>query len=117
MSPLVCRHIFGCKGDLQDGLHQVEDQVLLYAAGHSIVLQNTQSRGQRFIGGSQDSECISAIAVTPSRKHVAVAERAEKGIITVFDLQTLKRRKVLSSADASSKASGRNDEQLIMVYF
>ena len=90
-------------------MHQLDDQILLYAAGHSIVLQNIETRAQRFIGGSQDSECLSAIAVTPSRKHVAVAEKAEKGIITIFDLQTLKRRRVLSSADASSKASYKID--------
>lgn len=102
---MVCRHIFGCRGDFLDGLHQVDDQVLLYAAGHSVILQNIESRAQRFIGGSQDTECISAVAITPSKRHVAVAERAEKGTVTVFDLQTLKRRKVLSSADASSKAS------------
>lgn len=105
MSILVCRHIFGCRGDVQDGLHQVDDQVLLYAAGHSTVLHNLESGAQRFIGGSQDSECISAIAVSPSKKHVAVAERAEKGIVTIYDLQTLKRRKVLTAADATSKAS------------
>lgn len=99
-----CRHIFGCRGDLQDGLHQLDDQDLLYAAGRSVVLFNMESRAQRFIGGSQDTEYISALAITPSRKYVAVAERSEKGTVTVYDLQTLKRRKVLTSSESSAKA-------------
>lgn len=79
--------------------------MLLYAAGHSVVLYNTETRAQRFIAGSQDTDCICAIAVTPTKKHVALAERADKGIVTIFDLQSLKRRKVLTSSDASAKVS------------
>lgn len=104
----ICyRHIFGCRGDLQDGLHQIDDQVLLYAAGHTVVLCNVETKAQRFIGGSQDTECISTAAVTPSRKHVAVAERAERGVVTVFDLQSLKRRKVLTSSETTARVSTR----------
>jgi hypothetical protein len=99
----VCRHVFGCRGDLRDGLHQVDEQNLLYVAGHNLVLYNIELRTQRFIGGSQDVDNMCAVAVAPSKKHVAVAERAEKGTVTVFDLQTLKRRKVLTSYDGSAK--------------
>ncbi len=103
----MCRHVFGCRGDLRDGLHQVDEQNLLHVAGHSLVLYNTELRTQRFIGGSQDVETICALAVAPSKKHVAVAERAEKGTVTVYDLQTLKRRKVLTSSDGSAKVKRR----------
>ena len=42
--------------------------------------------------------------MSPSRKYLAVAERAERGMVTVYDLRTLKRRKVLISTEAGSKA-------------
>lgn len=58
---------------------------------------------QKFIPGSPDTEGISSLAISANRKFVAVAEKAEKGMITVYDLNTLKRRKVLTTADLGSK--------------
>ena len=75
----------------------------MYPAGHNLVLYHMESRAQRFIPGSLESEGITAIAVAQSKRHLAVAERADKGMITVYDLQTLKRRKVLVSMDTGSK--------------
>lgn len=102
---LHCRHIFGCRGDVRDGVHALDDATLLYAAGHNVVLLNTENRGQQLIPGSPDSEGILALAVSPNHKYLAVAERgSERGMVTVFDLRTLKRRKVLVSTEAGSKA-------------
>ena len=62
-----------------------------------------EQRQQKFIPGSVDTEGITALAVSANRKYVAVAERSEKGLITIYDLSTLKRRKVLSIAELGSK--------------
>ena len=62
-----------------------------------------EQRQQKFIPGSVDTEGIMALAVSANRKYVAVAERSEKGLITIYDLSTLKRRKVLSIAELGSK--------------
>ena len=51
-----------------------------------------EQRQQKFIPGSVDTEGITALAVSANRKYVAVAERSEKGLITIYDLSTLKRR-------------------------
>eukprot|EP00964_Phaeocystis_antarctica_P140150 scaffold104937_cov75-Phaeocystis_antarctica.AAC.10 len=73
---------------------------VLYPAGHNVVIFNTEQKTQRFISGTEKTEGITAIAVSPNKKYVAVAERAaegEKALVTVFDLHTLKRRKVLQA--------------------
>ena len=102
---LPCRHIFGCRGDVRDGVHALDDATLLYAAGHNVVLLNTETRGQQLIPCSPDSEGILALAVAPNHKYLALAELgSERGMVTVFDLRTLKRRKVLVSTEAGSKA-------------
>lgn len=62
-----------------------------------------EQKAQKFIPGSPDTEGISSLAVSANRKFVAVAEKAEKGMITVYDLHTLKRRKVLTTTDLGSK--------------
>lgn len=89
---------------MRDNIHALDDATLLYPAGHNVVLLNTETRGQQLIPGSAETEAITALAVSPSRKYLAVAERAERGMVTVYDLRTLKRRKVLISTEAGSKA-------------
>jgi len=102
------RHTFGIKADVKDNICYLDEQTVLYPAGHNVVIFNTEQKTQRFISGTEKTEGITAIAVSPNKKYVAVAERApegEKALVTVFDLHTLKRRKVLqaASADVMSK--------------
>lgn len=55
------------------------------------------------MSGSTECEGITALALSPNKKLLAVAERADKAVISVYDMQTLKRRKQLISADVGSK--------------
>ena len=49
-------------------LHLVDDNVILYPAGHLVVLYNVETRQQRFIFGSEGSE-ITALAVSPNKRY------------------------------------------------
>lgn len=69
---------------------------MAYAAGHTVVLYNTETKKQRFISGSTDDDGFSALAVCPSKRFLAVAEQAERASVVIFDLRTLRKRKVLS---------------------
>ena len=44
------------------------------------------------------------MAIAPNKKYMAVAERADKAMITIYDLHTLKRRKVLQTGECGSEA-------------
>jgi len=99
----VCRHIFGLRGDVKDNIHFVEENTIIYPVGHTVVSYNVETKVQRFTPGSPESEGITALAVSPNKKFLAVAERADKGTISVYDLQTLKRRKVLVSSETGAK--------------
>lgn len=77
----------------------------MYPAGHNVVLYSADTKTQRLISGTLESEGITAMCVSANKKLLAVAERSEKAMITVYDLQTLKRRKVLMSTDAGSKVT------------
>ena len=99
----TCRHSFGVAADAANGLHWLNENTLLYPVGHSIALCNTESTAQRFIQAAPESTGFSALALTPSRKYLAVGEQGEKGSVTIYDLASLKRRKVLVSSTATSK--------------
>mmetsp|Transcript_36831 Transcript_36831/g.108610 ORF Transcript_36831/g.108610 Transcript_36831/m.108610 type:complete len:1386 (-) Transcript_36831:299-4456(-) len=100
---IVPRSVFGFRGDVADNIGYTDEGAIVYPAGHNVVLYQPESRTQRLISGTLDSEGITAMCVSPNKRLLAVAERAEKAMITVYDLQTLKRRKVLMSTDAGSK--------------
>tara|TARA_B100000401_G_C52431507_1_gene542941 strand:- start:28 stop:309 length:282 start_codon:yes stop_codon:yes gene_type:complete len=77
-----------------------------YVAGHQLVLYHMETKTQRFIPGQADTEAITAIAFSQCKSYVAVAERAERGVITVYDLTTATgspRKRVLASTDVGSK--------------
>ena len=104
LRPRQRRHVFGAKGDVRDNVHFLDETTVLYAAGNQIVLHHVESNTQRFIPGAPDAEGITALALSPNRKYLAIAERAEKATISVLDLTThAKRRKVLSSAEVNAK--------------
>ena len=97
MATVACRHSFGIKADVKDNICYLDEQTVIYPSGHNIVIFNTEQKTQKFIPGTENTEGITAMAVSPNHKYVAVAERAkegEKAQVTIFDLHTLKRRKV-----------------------
>jgi hypothetical protein len=47
----LCRHVFGLKADVSSGIHYLEDNCVIYPAGHNIVLYSTDTKTQRFIHG------------------------------------------------------------------
>ena len=49
--------------------------------------------------GIEGSESITALAVSPAKKYLAICEKSERAICSVYDLTTLKRRKVLTSLE------------------
>ena len=52
---------------------------------------------------SQTKPEITAMALSPNRKHLAVAERGEKSLISIYDTRTLKRRRLLVSSELNAR--------------
>ena len=101
-------HSFGIKADVKDNICYLDEQTVIYPSGHNIVIFNTEQKTQKFIPGTENTEGITAMAVSPNHKYVAVAEKAkegEKAQVTIFDLHTLKRRKVRMSVTAVASAA------------
>lgn len=93
---------------MSDNVAYSDDGAVVYPAGHNVVLYAQDTKTQRLIPGTIESEGITAICVSGNKKLLAVAEKSEKAMITVYDLQTLKRRKVLMASDAGSKVIRTN---------
>lgn len=59
------------------------------------MIYNVETREQRFILGSEGNKGFSSMAVSPNRRYIAVSEKREDApVVLIFDLHTLKKRKV-----------------------
>jgi len=97
------RHAFGIKADVKDNIHYIDDTTVAYPVGRNVVIYNTQSNIQKFIQGAEKTDAITAMALSPNKKYLAVAESGENPCIAIYDTTTRKRRKVLSIPDLNSR--------------
>lgn len=91
-------YAFGLANDVCDNVCYLDEQHVVYPAGATLVIYNTSQHTQRFIPPSEGSTGMTAMAVSPNRRYVALAERGTAAqpepCISIYDLHTLKRRKV-----------------------
>ncbi|CAM9292383.1 unnamed protein product, partial [Phaeothamnion confervicola] len=102
-SSLTHRCVFGASAHVANSMSYSEEGNVLYVAGHNLVLLDPADRRQRFIHGTEGYDGITALAVCPSRRFVALAEAAEKPSVHVYDLRTLRIRKKLQHADLGAR--------------
>jgi len=71
----------------------------MYTAGHNVVVYNVEDKSQYFLAGkrpyrintiigSEGTESITAISVSPGKKYLAICERGEKAKCRILDIQT-----------------------------
>ena len=97
------RHIFGLRANVSGNIAYHDEQTIVFPSGASCILYNTDQKSQKFIAGSERSGGTTAMAVSPNRRYVAIAERgAERATVTVYDLHALRKRKMLSSPDVQA---------------
>ena len=98
------KFLFGLKGDVKPNIFFLDEgQTVIYPCGHNVIIFNIDDKSQKYIPGIEGSEGITAMALSHSKKYFALCERADKAVCSVFDVATLKRRKILTSADYNSK--------------
>lgn len=103
---LVHRHVFGFRSGVKGNMHFTDDAHLLYPAGHNTILYHSDHKTQiRVFPGSEGSEGITALALSPNRKFLVACEKfQERAICYIYDVTTGKRRRgQLSYADCDAR--------------
>ena len=80
------RFFFGLKGDVSNNVLFLEDNIVAYPCGHNIIIYYIAEEMQRFIPGVEGSQGITALALAPNRKFLAVCEKAQNAICTVYNI-------------------------------
>eukprot|EP00391_Amoebophrya_sp_Ameob2_P005860 CAMPEP_0178992180 /NCGR_PEP_ID=MMETSP0795-20121207/5960_1 /TAXON_ID=88552 /ORGANISM="Amoebophrya sp., Strain Ameob2" /LENGTH=1181 /DNA_ID=CAMNT_0020684011 /DNA_START=596 /DNA_END=4141 /DNA_ORIENTATION=+ len=104
---LAYRGAFGLKADVRSNVHFFEESQLAYPAGHTTVLYYQEQKQQKFFPGTDGTEEITCMAISTSKRYLAVAEKATKlqgdrPVVTIYDLQTLRKRKTCCYLDCDS---------------
>ena len=69
------RHVFGASVACFAGaLAYADNQAIIYPAGSCLIGYNIDQREQRIVMGSEHSRPVTAMAMTPNRRFIAVAE-------------------------------------------
>ena len=114
------RFFFGLKGDVKNNVIYLDDNIVCYPCGHNVVIYYMTEKMQRFIPGIEGSQGITALAVSPSKKFLAVCEKGANAICTVYNIGKflelsvekkqqsifdvpLKKRKILCSNEDQAK--------------
>lgn len=80
------RFFFGLKGDVKNNVIYLDDNIVCYPCGHNVVIYYMTEKMQRFIPGIEGSQGITALAVSPSKKFLAVCEKGANAICTVYNI-------------------------------
>jgi hypothetical protein len=99
----VERFVFGLKGDVKDNIHYLDEHNILYPAGSNTVIYNIESKTQRFIPITEKCEGITAMAVSSNKRNLAIGERGEKTMCVIYDLHSLRRRKILIPPESEAR--------------
>lgn len=105
LGELILRHSHGIRPDIPGCLLYRDERTVIYPCGRNLVVEETDSHRQAFIpyAGDHGEDGITAMAITPNRRFLAVAEQHSPAVVTVWDLQTSRRRKVIASKEGHSQ--------------
>ncbi|XP_011155661.1 cilia- and flagella-associated protein 57 [Solenopsis invicta] len=91
---LQTRVFYGLKTDIAGNAHYITDAEILYPVGNTLAIHNVLQYQQKLIR-LPDKYHANVICISPNKKYVALSEVGDKPIISVYDLNSLKRRKLL----------------------
>ncbi|KAK9404362.1 cilia- and flagella-associated protein 57 [Crotalus adamanteus] len=104
MSVIVAQalHIFGFQSRVANNICFFDEQIIVYPAGNSCVKYHIEQKWQKFIPGSEKSQGVLALAISPNRRYLAISETLQdKPAITIYELSSVpcKKRKILNTFD------------------
>ncbi|XP_006503434.1 cilia- and flagella-associated protein 57 isoform X1 [Mus musculus] len=104
MSTVVAQalHVFGLRPHVTNNVFFFDEQIIIFPSGNHCVKYNIDQKWQKFIAGSDKSQGMLALAISPNRRYLAISETVqEKPAVTIYELSSIpcRKRKVLNNFD------------------
>lgn len=102
---------FGFRTGVTNSLLFKDDQTIVYPCGSNLVLYNLERKSQKFISGLDKSNRMTAMAISPNRRYIALAEKMKDcPVISIYDVASLSRVKLI-------RGTGLNAEEFKSIAF
>ncbi|KAG5320575.1 CFA57 protein, partial [Acromyrmex heyeri] len=92
---LQTRVFYGLRTDIANNAHYITDAEILYPVGNALAIHNILQRQQKLIRLPERYYDANGICVSPNKKFVALSDIGDKPTISIYDISSLKRRKLL----------------------
>ncbi|XP_064228328.1 cilia- and flagella-associated protein 57 isoform X1 [Aotus nancymaae] len=104
MSSVVAQslHVFGLRSRVANNILYFDEQIIIFPSGNYCVKYNVDQKWQKFIPGSDRSQAMLALSISPNRRYLAISETVqEKPVITIYELSSVpcRKRRVLNNFD------------------
>ncbi|XP_060062057.1 cilia- and flagella-associated protein 57 isoform X2 [Erinaceus europaeus] len=104
MSTVVAQslHVFGFRSHVSNNVFFFDEQIIIFPSGNHCVKYNVDQKWQKFIPGSDKSQGMLALSISPNRRYLAISETVQdKPIITIYELSSIpcRKRKILNNFD------------------
>ena len=97
------KQVIGLRAGVSNCIAYQDEQTIVYPAGSNVIIYNIDQKTQKFIPNTEKSSGLTTICVSQNKRYIAVAEKvADKPIVTIYDLHTLRKRKALTFTDTQS---------------
>ncbi|KAM5248101.1 cilia- and flagella-associated protein 57 [Ctenodactylus gundi] len=102
MSTVVAQwqHVFGLRPHVTNNVFFFDEQIIIFPAGNHCVKYNVDQKWQKFIPGSDKSQGMLTLSISPNRRYLAISEIVQdKPAITIYELSSIpcRKRKVLNN--------------------
>ncbi|XP_005866144.1 PREDICTED: cilia- and flagella-associated protein 57 [Myotis brandtii] len=102
MSTVVAQslHAFGLRSHVANNIFFFDEQIIIFPSGNYCVKYNMDQKWQKFIPGSDKSQAMLALSISPNRRYLAISELVqEKPLITIYELSSIpcRKRKILNN--------------------
>ncbi|XP_054547102.1 cilia- and flagella-associated protein 57 isoform X3 [Talpa occidentalis] len=104
MSTVVAQtlHVFGFRAHVANNVFFFDEQIIIFPSGNHCVKYNVDQKWQKFIPGSDKSQGMLALSISPNRRYLAISETVQdKPVITIYELSSIpcRKRKILNNFD------------------
>ncbi|XP_046661792.1 cilia- and flagella-associated protein 57 [Homalodisca vitripennis] len=89
------RVFWGLTTSIKGNINFVTDLDVLYPAGGALIFHNYVQQTQAHIKLPEPQKVLNIIIVSPNKKIIAIAEEGDKPCISLYDVKSMKRKKIL----------------------
>jgi WD40 repeat protein len=97
------KQVIGLRSNVTNCIAYQDEQTIVYPAGSNTIIYNIDQKTQKYIPCSEKSAGMTTMCISQNKRYIAIAEKvADKPLINIYDLHTLRKRKTLIITDIQS---------------